>query len=402
MEDIRHCYIIGSKNIGQYGGYESFIMNLLQMHKDNKKIHYHIACKKIGQGAMNVEKLPGAKKVNDNEFTYCGADCFMVEIPEKSGSAQAIFYDINALKYVCKHIKENNIINPIVYILASRIGPFEKKYVKRIHAVGGLVYQNPDGHEDWRRKWNFLIRRYWKFSERYAVKNADLVVCDSKNIESYIKSEYSKYNPNTTFIAYGAHTECSALSDDAAEYKGWLQRNGIDRPFYCCVGRFVEENNYEIMLREFMRSHTDKYFVVITTEDEKYAAKLKAKLHYDTDPRIKFVGPVYETELLKKIRECAYAYFHGHEVGGTNPSLLEALGSTKLNLLLDVGFNKEVAEDAALYWNKDDGNLAGLIDRADKMTTEELDCFGEKAKERIRTEYSWEYICGKYEKVFCD
>ena len=74
-----------------------------------------------------------------------------------------------------------------------------------------------------------------------------------------------------------------------------------------------------------------------------------------------------------KIRENAYGYFHGHEVGGTNPSLLEALGSTKLNLLLDVGFNREVAEDAALYWNKDKGDLAALIEQADKMEYEEIE-----------------------------
>ena len=98
-----------------------------------------------------------------------------------------------------------------------------------------------------------------------------------------------------------------------------------------------------------------------------------------------------------KIRENAYGYFHGHEVGGTNPSLLEALGSTDLNLLLDVGFNREVAEDAALYWNKESGNLAGLIDKCDKMNAEEL---GRKAKNRIKIAYNWEYISGKYADIF--
>ena len=78
------------------------------------------------------------------------------------------------------------------------------------------------------------------------------------------------------------------------------------------------------------------------------------KTGFEKDGRIKFVGTVYDAELLKKIRECAYAYIHGHEVGGTNPSLLEALASTKLNLLLDVGFNREVAEEGALYWKKDE------------------------------------------------
>ena len=70
------------------------------------------------------------------------------------------------------------------------------------------------------------------------------------------------------------------------------------------------------------------------------------------DKRIKFVDTVYDKQLLKKIRENAYGYFHGHEVGGTNPSLLEALASTKINLLLNVEFNKEVAKDGALYWNR--------------------------------------------------
>lgn len=103
-----------------------------------------------------------------------------------------------------------------------------------------------------------------------------------------------------------------------------------------------------------------------------------------------------------KIRENAYGYFHGHEVGGTNPSLLEALGSTDLNLLLDVGFNREVAGDAALYWNKDCGSLARLIDKTDGMSDEERKVLGDKAKDRVRKTYSWENICRKYEIVFCD
>ncbi|MTV47220.1 glycosyl transferase, partial [Streptococcus pneumoniae] len=79
---------------------------------------------------------------------------------------------------------------------------------------------------------------------------------------------------------------------------------------------------------------------------------------------------VYNQELLKYIRENAFAYFHGHEVGGTNPSLLEALASTKLNLLLDVGFNREVAEDGADYWEKD--NLHKVIEASEQKTQEEI------------------------------
>jgi len=91
---------------------------------------------------------------------------------------------------------------------------------------------------------------------------------------------------------------------------------------------------------------------------------------------------------------------HGHEVGGTNPSLLEALASTKLNLLLDVGFNKEVGQDGALYWNKDDKNLANLINECDVITYEKILDLSKKARERINKEYSWTTIVSKYEKIF--
>lgn len=103
---------------------------------------------------------------------------------------------------------------------------------------------------------------------------------------------------------------------------------------------------------------------------------------------------------MKKIRENAYGYFHGHEVGGTNPSLLEALGSTDLNLLLDVGFNREVAEDTAVYWKKEERNLAGLINWADKADAEAIQKLGKKARERIQGAYSWKHIAEQYEEVF--
>ena len=89
-------------------------------------------------------------------------------------------------------------------------------------------------------------------------------------------------------------------------------------------------------------------------------------------------------------------------MGGSNPSLLEALGSTDLNLLLDVGFNREVAEDTALYWTKKPGSLAALIEQADKILPSEAQAWGEKAKQRVKTAYSWQKIGQEYEKVFAE
>ncbi|MBE6051524.1 MAG: glycosyltransferase family 1 protein [Clostridium sp.] len=382
---MKHVFIVGSKGIpGTYGGYETFVDKLTEYHKDNKSIKYHVAC----------------KSTENSEFKYNNARCFNIKVPNV-GSAQAIYYDILALINCCDYIKKNHIKNPIVYILACRIGPFAAYFQKKIHKLGGKVFLNPDGHEWLRAKWPYLVRRYWKMSEAMMVKHADLIICDSRNIEDYINDIYSSYNPNTTFIAYGAETRKSLLANDDEELLNWYKEKGVSiKNYYLVVGRFVPENNYEIMIKEFMRSKSDKDFVLITNVSDKFMNELKKKTKFYTDHRIKFVGTVYNQELLKKIRENAYGYFHGHEVGGTNPSLLEALGSTDLNLLLDVGFNREVGEKGAIYWNKEIGSLSNLIEEAENMSEIDIRKLGIRAKSRIANAYSWENICTMYEEIF--
>lgn len=405
-KEIQHVFLVGAKSLGAYGGYETFINKLTEYHQKNKRIKYHVACKANGDGCMDPYKTEGAKIINQNEFTYHNAHCFRIKIPEKIGSAQAIYYDVMSLHECCKIIKRDKIPHPIIYIMACRIGPFMQYYYHKIHKLGGEVYLNPDGHEWMRQKWSKSVRKYWKVSEQMMVKWSDLVICDSINIEKYIHDCYdgkgiNKNNPKTTFIAYGAETRKSVLKDDDARLTSWYSKTGLKpNDYYLVVGRFVPENNYETMIREFMSSNSKKDFALITNVNDKFLNELEEKLNFKSDKRIKFVGTVYDQELLMKIRENAFGYFHGHEVGGTNPSLLEALGSTNLNLLLDVGFNQEVAEESAVYWNKTSGNLASLIEKSDKTTEDERSEYGRRAKERIKNAYSWEYICNRYLETF--
>lgn len=382
---VQHIFIVGSKGIpGNYGGYETFVDKLTEYHQNNPNLKYHVACK--------------AK--DTKTFEYHNADCFDVKVPS-IGPAQAIYYDVAALNQCVRYIKRHNIQHPIVYILACRIGPFAAHFQRVIHKLGGKLYINPDGHEWMRAKWSAPVRKYWKISEQLMTKHCDLLICDSKNIEDYIHDEYGKYNPKTTFISYGAETRKSKLADDDPKLIAWYKEKGLSpKSYYLVVGRFVPENNYETMIREFMKSHSKRDFALITNVSDKFLEELKEKTHFDQDPRIKFVGTVYDKELLMKIRENAYGYFHGHEVGGTNPSLLEALGSTDLNLLLDVGFNREVAENSALYWTKQSGNLASLVDWADGMNADEISELGKKASLRIVEAYSWQHIADEYEGCF--
>lgn len=404
--EIRHIFLVGAKSLGAYGGYETFINKLTEYHQNDERIQYHVACKANGDGYMNPEKTEGAEIKSESEFYYHGAHCFRIKVPEKLGPAQAIYYDVASLEACCKIIQKEKIKDPIVYIMACRIGPFMPYFYKKFHKLGGKVFLNPDGHEWKREKWSAIVRKYWKYSEQLMVKYSDLVICDSVNIEKYIHECYDRKgikggNPNTTYIAYGAETRMSKLEDSDRYLMDWYNNKGISPDgYYLVVGRFVPENNYETMIREFMQSKTTRDFVIITNVNQKFLNKLEEKLHFRGDCRIKFVGTVYNQELLMKIRENAYGYFHGHEVGGTNPSLLEALGGTKLNLLLNVSFNQEVAQDAALYWNKSTGSLAKLIEEADHLSTDEIAKFGIKAKNRIKTSYSWNYICSRYAEVF--
>lgn len=382
MKDI---FIIGSKGIpANYGGFETFVEKLTEL-KNSNEIRYHVSC----------------LSDNNNEFYYNKSRCFNINVPN-IGPAKAVIYDVMALSDSLKYIKQNNISNAKIYILASRIGPFLSYYKKKAKKLGVEIFLNPDGHEWKRAKWNKFIRFYWKISEKLMVKNSDLVICDSKEIEKYIKNDYKKLNPKTTYISYGANTDKSTLSDKDEKVTTWMKKHNIKKKeYYLIVGRFVPENNYELVIKEFMKSNSNKDLVIISNVEKNYFYdNLLKNTYFDQDKRIKFVGTVYDEQLLKKIREDAYAYIHGHEVGGTNPSLLEALALTDLNILLDVGFNKEVACESGVYFTKNSGSLTSLIDSIDNMNEDMIIKKGIVAKKIINERYSWSFIVDEYEKLF--
>ena len=150
MASTKHIFIIGSKSIGQYGGYETFVDKLTEQHRDDPSIKYHIACKANGDGFMDESKLDGVEIIKKNsdgsvgEFTYHNAHVFKIKCPN-IGPAVAIYYDLAALKYCIKYCEDNRIFHPIVYILACRIGPFIGHYAKQIQMLDGKLYLNPDG-----------------------------------------------------------------------------------------------------------------------------------------------------------------------------------------------------------------------------------------------------------------
>ena len=303
-----------------------------------------------------------------------------------------------AITYGLQMVKRSGIEHPIFYILGNTIGAFIAPFAWRIHALGGKVYVNPDGLEWKRSKWSKPVQAYLKYAEKSMAKTVDLVISDNIGIENYIKESYP--DAKTRFIAYGTDLKKSTLTaDDYKVRKCFDNWKTKENGYYLIVGRFVPENNYETAIREFMKSNTRRDLIIISNhKNSAYFDKLKHLTNFERDHRVKFVGTVYDRDLLNYIRENAFAYIHGHEVGGTNPGLLEALGHTKLNLVLDVPFNKSVAGASAFYWNKTSGNLSCLINDADGHY--DFTEYGNRARAIVKQNYTWEKIVGEYEGLF--
>ena len=380
---MKHVFIIGSRGLpAKYGGFETFV-NELVSHQVSDNLQYHVACL--------------SDDSHHQHSTYKNVDCFTIN-PPKLGPARVIAYDMMAIDYALKLIQKEEIKEPIFYILGNTIGGFVAPFARRIHRMGGKVFINPDGLEWKRSQWSKPVQAYLKHSEKMMTKYADLVISDNEGIESYIQEAYPW--SKTTFIAYGTDLTPTNFSKDSVQVRTFFDQWGIEeKGYYLIIGRFVPENNYAAAIREFMASDTRRDLVIVCNhEGSSYFEQLRQETRFDQDSRIKFVGTVYDKDLLKYLRQECRAYIHGHEVGGTNPSLLEALAQTNENLVLGVDFNRKVALNTAHYWSKETGSLTSLINHVDGQP--ESHNLGQAAKRHMQEHYTWEEIVRQYEDLF--
>ena len=218
-----------------------------------------------------------------------------------------------------------------------------------------LVITNMDGLEWKRTKYSFLVQLFLRFSEYLAILFSHKLISDSKGIQSYL---LKKYNVESDFIPYGASVFDSPEKSVLEEYN--LEISGYDM----LVARLEPENNIEMILDGFINSNVNRKFLVIGSTKTKLGQRLIAKYN---DDRIIFLGYVNDIKALNSIRYHSNLYFHGHSVGGTNPSLLEAMASNSLVCAHDNIFNREVLGDDALYFQnlKDVKNLIETTSKSD-------------------------------------
>ena len=384
---MKNIIIIGSRGYNYpYGGWETFVTNLIDNTKD-KNIKYYLP--NLTYNKEEEGKVIENEKVY-NPYIYC----------KDSGFKTMFSFTIKSINFFLDYIEKNNLKNVTMLILGCKVGPLIPFWQRKLKRLNVKTIINPDGLEWKRDKWSWWIKECFKISERYSIKYTDECVCDSKAIEKYVKEKYQKYNPKTHFIAYGAYLD-KLLKKTKIVKDLFKEYNIQEENYYLIVGRFIPENNYETIIKEFMKSSTKKDLVIICNlEKNKFYTHLLEETDFESDKRVKFVGSIYDNDSLRYIRKNAYAYIHGHSAGGTNPSLLEALSLTNINILYDVDYNNEVGLDSAYYFNKDENNLKELIDRIDLLSIREIERLGNKAKERIKEEYTWDIVVNKYNKVW--
>lgn len=250
---------------------------------------------------------------------------------------------------------------------------------------------NPDGLE-WRRtKYSFLIRNYLKMCERIIMHNSDIIVVDSLKIGEYIKNVYER---NCIYVPYGVD-----LSDqNPIKEDDLLKTLGLSFfSYYIIVSRCIPENNILMMIKGFKKSLTDKKLLIVTNLGKgKYSKKVVESCK--SDPRIILYGPLYNKEMLARMRENAFGYIHGHSIGGTNPSLVEAMGYGNIIVVHNNIFNKEVVSEELGYFFKSENDLVQILNSLDNDLS--LSKKRKMIKKRVETNYNWESIAEKYINLF--
>lgn len=357
--------IIGSRGYPYvYSGYETFVSEVAPK-LVAKELEVHVYCHK----QLFTEK---PKQVNGIYLHYI--PCIKSKsLSQLSNSflctIHAIFNSYDVLLYV-------NSANGVFGILTKL---FRKK-----------TAINVDGLEWLRPKWKGVGAKVFYFSSKMATKWMDVIITDAEAMRQvYLK----EFKTDSTVIAYGANIK---YSENNTLIKKW---NLVTNNYYLIVGRLIPDNNALLILQEFVKSTTSKKLVIVG--DVPYIDEYASNIKKIEDKRIIFTGYVTNSDVLAELYHNCFAYFHGHEFGGTNPTLLKALAYGCAIIALDTVFSREVLSDIkyGIYFTKEEGNLVNLMNSVE-IDNSILVQLKEKSRERIAECYTWDMITEQYYKMF--
>ncbi|HXD61997.1 MAG TPA: DUF1972 domain-containing protein [Lacisediminihabitans sp.] len=261
-------------------------------------------------------------------------------------------------------------------------------FVPLLRALGIPTAVHVDGLEWKREKWSGAGRRYYLGAEKQAVRTADALIADAQGIADYYAR---KFLVETELLTYGTRILRDAPSDRLAE---------LDlRPgeYHLVVARFEPENHVSQIVEGYLQSHARFPLVVVGSArySGEYTAKISAMA--ETDPRVRLLGGLWDQSQLDQLYANSLTYVHGHSVGGTNPSLLRAMGGGTSVLAYDVDFNREVLGVDGRYFTTPE-SLRELIDESEHHASQSH-LLGQRLQRRAELEYDWDDVAEGYEAL---
>lgn len=356
--------ILGTRGIpNSYGGFEQFAeyLSVGLVAKGHSvtvyNVHYH----------------------DYKDSQYKGVSIRKVYSPEKTiGAAANFIYDFLCLKDALRQGFD------IIYELGYHSNA-PSYYLLRKNSP--IVITNMDGLEWKRSKWKRSTQVLIKRLEKLAVRKSDYLVSDSRAIAEYYKKQFGA---DSYFIPYGA---CVVENYDEKILSSYVLSSF---GYYLLIARLEPENNIEMILDGFVLSQSNLPFLVIGNYKTKYGNYLQEKYKKEN---IRFVGSLYDKVILDSLRHFASIYFHGHSVGGTNPSLLEAMASGAYIASHDNAFNREVLQTNALYFDRKE-KVREIICSDTNTKNDSRKIFIQNNADRINLFYSWDKIINDYEYLF--
>ncbi|QFZ54429.1 glycosyltransferase family 1 protein [Oceanihabitans sp. IOP_32] len=353
--------ILGTRGIpNNHGGFEQFA-EYFSLYMANKG--HDISVFNSHTHPYQLKEWNGVKIIHKND-------------PEdKIGTAGQFIYDLNCIRH-CR--KEH-------FDIILQLGYTSSSIWSKLLPKNSIIITNMDGLEWKRSKYKKPVRKFLKIAESLAVKNSDYLVSDSIGIQNYIKKVYNK---ESKYIAYGA--DVFNMPD-----KSVVEQYNVEPYKYnMLIARLEPENNIETILDGVSLAKQKEIILVIGKHDtSKFGSHLKNK--YQNQENIKFVGGVYNMNHLNNLRYYSKFYFHGHSVGGTNPSLLEAMASGALIVANDNIFNKSILKLNALYF-KEPKNISNIIDD-NSFFEKNKEAFKNNNIKEIKLNFNWNLINSQYE-----
>lgn len=274
----------------------------------------------------------------------------------------------------------------VVFVVNSANGPLG--LLPRLFGKPSII--NVDGLEWLRPKWKGLGSVYYRIASKLATKLYDQVVTDSEEMQKIYLEEF---NAPSKMIAYGANPR---LSSDETLIEQWdLERES----YFLIVGRLIPDNNSDLIVEGFVKSDSKRKMVIVG--DVPYHDNFAQRMKNISDERLIFTGYVRNQDVLAALYHNCYAYFHGHEYGGTNPAMLKALGYGCAILALNTRFNQEMLQEGKYGWyfEKNVDSITSIVELAETVP-HKMKSLRESSRDGLVQKYNWDFVTDEYEALF--